>query len=540
MIAAGCAALPGPLERASTAALAGRAEQAIAEESADTSDAPQVRGDPATQAKPNLPDQPSERDLAFMTRYRFTADHVGYLVFDPADGRVLASRNANRPFMPASIAKVPTTVMALEVLGPDHRFITRLMATGPVRAGVLDGDLYLVGGGDPLLEPLDLARMANRLKAQGIRRITGRFVYDESLLIGRPQIEQSQPEDAGYNPGLGALSVAFNRIRLRWRRGGAAGGLVVEAVSHSDRSEVPLDNVTVRRAPYRKDAWQAFYYDGQSVGARPGPRWLIDPRQGPEGSAWLPVKRPGAYTAEVFRRLAAVRGMALPQPVPGVVPDRARLLTHHRSRRLVDTVRASLKFSNNLTAELVGLASSAEIAGRPTTLSESGDVLGAWFRERAPEVDWSGFAFRNHSGLTPDSQTSPAQFAAMVRYAIAQRYGRKSYLSLVPFEGWPGNKRLRRMVRIRAKSGTMDYVRTLAGQAYVYRDRPLGFVLFINDVERRRAHDADPRRRQPWMRARARAWLRRAKALEEALVRSWMEQFGRHETRATRPASRRG
>lgn len=472
-------------------------------------------------------DRPSADDVELMTRYRFLPHHVGYLVFDLTDGRPLAWRNATAGFMPASVAKIPTTVMALETLGPEHRLETRLVSDGVVSDGVLRGRLYLVGGGDPLLEPLNLARFVARLKALGIRRVEGGFHYDDTALPGAAAIDPSQPGDVGYNPGVSALSLAFNRIRLRWRRDVASGDVTAEAVAHSDRMEVPLNNVVLRAAPYRKDDWQAFYYDGQSSGDSAGPRWLISPRMGRKGRVWLPVKHPAAQTARVLRIMAARQGIALPAPSPGAAPSSAQVLYRHESRPLMQIIEGSLKFSTNLTAELVGMSAARALAGRPASLAASAHALAEWYRARLPDQDWTGFVLANHSGLSTQSRTSPAQFAAIVDHALDQTFGGAPYRSLLPYEAWPGNKRVRRPISIWAKSGTMDYARALAGQTQISKNRPLGFALFINDLAARRDYDADPSLRVPWRRAQARSWIRRARALEEALVRSWIEQFGK-------------
>ena len=81
--------------------------------------------------------------------------NIGLLVRDAATGEVVAEWNANKSFTPASTMKIVTTATALELLGPDFRFETQVQAAGEVdSAGVLHGNLYIRGGGDPTLGSL--------------------------------------------------------------------------------------------------------------------------------------------------------------------------------------------------------------------------------------------------------------------------------------------------------------------------------------------------------------------------------------------------
>ncbi|HEX9702629.1 MAG TPA: D-alanyl-D-alanine carboxypeptidase, partial [Rhodospirillales bacterium] len=110
---------------------------------------------------------------ALIERRRLAGARVGYLLIDLKTGATLAARNENDLFIPASTAKVPTMVAAMNILGPNYRFETRLLAKGDIVGGVLNGDIYLQGGGDPLLQPQDLMALAQRLKDAGIGSLSG-------------------------------------------------------------------------------------------------------------------------------------------------------------------------------------------------------------------------------------------------------------------------------------------------------------------------------------------------------------------------------
>lgn len=142
----------------------------------------------------------------------------GYLVMDALTGEVLAARNQDDLFIPASLSKIPTTVVALAAYGAERRFETRLLADGAVVNGVLEGDLHLVGGGDPSLQTQDLWKLANRLAGSGIRRVDGRFTYYSATVPETTRIDRAQPAGLHYNPGVGGLNIDYNMRRIHGRR----------------------------------------------------------------------------------------------------------------------------------------------------------------------------------------------------------------------------------------------------------------------------------------------------------------------------------
>ncbi len=109
---------------------------------------------------------------------------MGILVVNPATGDTLFSRNAGKLFMPASNQKIITGSIALTLLGPDYRFKTAFVSRGVVRDSMLDGDLIVIGRGDPTVSNRAqqgnamswMARIADSLTARGIKRVNGALV----------------------------------------------------------------------------------------------------------------------------------------------------------------------------------------------------------------------------------------------------------------------------------------------------------------------------------------------------------------------------
>lgn len=188
------------------------------------------------------------------------------VALDLASGEVVFRRQASRSLAPASTEKLPLTYSLLIALGPDFRIETTARAHGVVSGGVLRGDLYLVGGGDPSLWRPGLAALARQVSDAGIRRITGRLIGDESLFDTRRTAPGWRPSFyISECPPLSALIVARAHYRDHVtadpalaaallfrdelvRRGVTVAGVVATGAAPTTAEQVAI----LRSAPLRK------------------------------------------------------------------------------------------------------------------------------------------------------------------------------------------------------------------------------------------------------------------------------------------------
>lgn len=154
-----------------------------------------------------------------------------------AGGATVAAVNADQRMVPASNLKLITTGTALATLGPDYRFKTAIGYTGTIENGVLNGDLYIIGGGDPTIAGDDIASLpmevtfrswSTLLKKAGIESINGRIVGDSRAWEGYLEYGDWTYEDIGtyYGTGAGALCFYKNAIDLQVAAGEAEGAPV--------------------------------------------------------------------------------------------------------------------------------------------------------------------------------------------------------------------------------------------------------------------------------------------------------------------------
>ena len=172
---------------------------------------------PQASLPPSVPELGLQKPMAFLTKLEQTGEapegEYGYILLDAESGQVLSESNADNPMPPASIAKMLATIAILETKGPSGSFRTSLLADGSISGGVLNGDLHLVGTGDPSLDRSDLNGLARRLASAGVRKVNGRFFYHGDALPEVSIIDPNQSVGAVYNPGISALNLDRNEHR---------------------------------------------------------------------------------------------------------------------------------------------------------------------------------------------------------------------------------------------------------------------------------------------------------------------------------------
>lgn len=467
----------------------------------------------------HLPKSSLKPAAPFLNESGLPSDQTGFILYDPATGTIITSSNRHTPFIPASTTKLITALAGLETLGEDYTFSTILAHSGFIRKGVLHGDLYLVGSGDPGLSASHLMTMIEKMKEKGIRKIRGSFIYDQGAFEVRSRIEKEMSDDRSYNTGIGPLSLDYNRIFAWW--------------DLRDKNEKKLyltpglANLKVRQGSEKLEETMTFKPREKMddtiwvMTSEPRKKW---------GSARLPVKRPGLHTAAIFRLLASHQGIELSSPREGTLPDKHGILAEHGSRPLLEYMDTMLTYSSNIMAEMILLKTVSSYLGRSSTLTEGGLFLESFCKERIKGIDWSGLHMVNGSGLTSANRISPEQMLAVLMYASRSRYGEKRFFSLLPLSGWEWSliSRLNHpdeVFRIQAKTGTINYALGLAGTLRGKSGKEYLFSLFVTDYGKRKAFETSKEHRSLKQTRIINAWISDRKKKMDRLLRLWIDSF---------------
>ena len=436
---------------------------------------------------------------------------VSIAVADVRSGTLLEGVNATSGQPPASVSKALTALYALEVLGAEHRFQTRILADGPISNGVLRGDLYLAGGADPTLDTDGLADLAARLKEAGVREVRGAFrVYDGALPFVR-SIDPGQPEHVGYSPAVSGIALNFNRVYFEWKRSGEGYALSMDARTERYRPEV--QSARMRLADRRMPVYSYSERNGVD-------EWSVARSAlGRDGGRWLPVRAPGLYAGDVFRTLARSQGISLKEAkVARTLPRDAKVIGQVFSKPLRVILRDMLKWSNNLTAEMVGMAATRARGGAPNSLKASGRAMSNWAKSR---FGMNTVDLVDHSGLGDESRMS-AQELVQTLVQVRKRGVLRPILKPIAIRDEQGRVVRNHPIKVDAKTGTLNFVSGLGGYMTTADGTELAFAIFSADTDIR----ARIQRQDREVPQGARTWNGRAKRLQQALIKRWDQLYG--------------
>jgi D-alanyl-D-alanine carboxypeptidase/D-alanyl-D-alanine-endopeptidase (penicillin-binding protein 4) len=413
-----------------------------------------------------------ERELQ---RARVPDGAVAVLLQEAGSGRTLLAHNAQAPMNPASVAKLLTTLAALDQLGPAWTWATPVWLNGPVDGGVLDGSLHVQGSGDPKLVVERVWLLLRRVMAQGVREIRGDIVLDRSAFAPAAGHPADFDGDATrpYNVRPDALLLNYKAVTYTFVPDAGRG--VARVLAEPALAGAPGD-ATVRLSAGPCDDWRGAL---KASFAEPARVRFAGSYPGACGEQRWPVADadPASYNARLIEALWRDMGGRLGgRVIDGPAPAGAKPSFEHRSPPLAEVVRDINKFSNNVMAEqlLLTLVRQREPA-QPATAEAGRTLLRDWLVERTGPLP-PGVQIDNGSGLSRQTRLTAALLARLLQQAWA-RATMPELLSSLPVTGLDGTLRRSRASAGRAhlKTGSLNDVAAIAG--YLLSDSGQRYVL---------------------------------------------------------------
>ena len=427
----------------------------------------------------------------------------GIHVVNLKTGRVVFELNANEKFTPASNTKLFSTALALERLGPSYRFTTTLRSDqGPDANGVLQGDLRIVGGGDPTLSgraypyqkdpdptnPLEpMEQLVEQLVQRGVREIRGDIAGDDRLYVWTPYPEGWTLDDSiwDYGAPVSALPFNDNTFTISLRPGREAGAL---AVVSTNPPSLPflIDNRVETSAN-----GEAKVQLDRIPGSRQVRLYGKMPLQSSGSKEILAVDDPALYAAYVLKDVLTRRGIRVLGEAVAVHRWRKEEsfpinegmeLARRTSPPLIEIAQVVNKVSQNLHAELL-LREVARMrrseATREAGLKEMEEFL------TEIDADPKSYHFEDGSGLSRRTLIAPATITRLLTHMSSRTYA-DEWDSLMPIAGEDGTlalrfERARNASLIHAKTGTLATASALSGYVTTKKGARLAFSIIANN-----------------------------------------------------------
>lgn len=389
-------------------------------------------------------------------------------VRDLRSGEVLFDHAGDVPRNPASTQKLLTSAAAIELLGPDYRFETRLHRRG--------GVVYLVGEGDPSLLLDDIYNMLSESHLELDPEPVHTIVVDDTAFSDvrfGPGYDANGP-DPSYLAPSSACSANFNTVEVVVSS--SKDGANIQVTPRS--TAVTIDDRTSRRGgPLRVLTRPSSNGKGTVVVVHGRP-----PKVGKTQTIRRRVLTPSYFTGGILANLIAeLRDQPPPRVVRGSLLPDAPLRATHKSRRLVSVLRSALTFSNNFTIEQVLRTLAWRATTNPGTWAEGISILERYWRAIGGDDDQ--LVIVNGAGLSSQGRIDAQGLVSIIERI--QRPGTRAHL-LVSSMARPGAEgTLRSRLTdlgpvVIAKTGTLSRSSALAGMVLDQDGaRPLGFAVLV-------------------------------------------------------------
>lgn len=403
---------------------------------------------------------------------------ISALIINLDNHETLARITPWQRLIPASVTKLYVAAATLQRWGPNHRFTTKLLTNGSVQNGVLKGDLVFLGAGDPDFDHARLWRLIAQLRQQGIQRVTGNIIINQSLFgdvecVTIDRCEARKHSRDSYDAPLSSAGVDFSTVPV--------------TVYPADEPGKPA-NVTLM-----PPAMSGFEIASQVETESTGKTTAIQARRTriptgnhirlsgqiavdhPPESLYLSVSHPARYTGRMLQALATMSGITITGDirVTSQHPDKSLApIASIQSPALITQLRGMLMYSNNYMADTLTLdlaAYSDWTSNRPLSLTNASQILEELaYRANQEAADWlppkpdsiKPMAIHSGSGLTFSNQLAASDIVALLTYMHGQADLFTLYASLLPTPGFSLDSRLQNSsiawsTRVRAKTGTL-------------------------------------------------------------------------------------
>ena len=407
-----------------------------------------------------------------LVRAGISQDSFTFLLADEQNNPLIA-HNVNKQFNPASIMKLITTSAALDLLGPNFKWETKLLLSVAPNENYT-GDIFIKGSGDPFFLIKDLRNLLRTLKVLGIKNITGNFVLDNKIFalkkFDRGKFDGKPLET--YNVGPDGLLLNFFASEV--------------VFSSSPSSKIKLDifpppkkNIKVRLQPTNKSCKYSRINPKKSSGNIVFLGYIGKCIYLKKNFALYDAK--DYWVSSLFFLLNELNVKFSGNIVYGESPVNNELTFIHKSKPLSDIIKSINKYSNNVMAENLYHTLAHNIKSEDNEIKKSKDLINLYLKDNTKSFD---FYIDNGSGL---SRKTKLTSNLIVNLLIAQykKVTFTEFYASLPIAGLDGTLSeeeifLRENKSFRFKTGSLNNVRAMAGVILERNKKPFFLCYIIN------------------------------------------------------------
>ncbi|MGE5085911.1 MAG: D-alanyl-D-alanine carboxypeptidase/D-alanyl-D-alanine-endopeptidase [Bacillota bacterium] len=407
-----------------------------------------------------------------------------YASVGEGDGRkVVIDINGQRTLIPASITKIATASAVLANFPPGYKFKTQLWTTGDVKAGVLKGNVYLKGGGDPSFVSENMWFLVNAFLRTGIKRIEGDIIVDDSLFdkMRYDISRQKERVDRAYDAPVGAMSFNWNSVNIFVRPGksGEEAKVMIDPENEYIRLVNKAKTIGGSDNKLIVDRKEDSKFDGDVIHVGGGIG-----KNNKEIVVFKNIMQPDLWSGYNLKAFLEQRGVSVTGSIKtGVTADSAALAAESESKAIEQILADMNKFSNNYVAEMLTKNLGTLKKQKGVTLADGMSVINEHIQSL--EIPKDQMTLLSPSGLTRENKMSAFAMWKVLQHLRNDFRVQPEFLTSLPIAGIDGTlkKRMKGSTAerwVRAKTGYINNVVSLAGYAGLEDGRVVTFTFIYN------------------------------------------------------------
>jgi D-alanyl-D-alanine carboxypeptidase/D-alanyl-D-alanine-endopeptidase (penicillin-binding protein 4) len=417
---------------------------------------------------------------------------VGVIVQSMQTGKILFQKNANRHFTPASTLKIVTATAALSFLGGNYQYTTQIYATNKISHGVLNGNLIIVFSGDPTLTSHNLSQLITKLRHIGLTRIQGNIFINNLIFDKIDAAPGWMWDDMNFCWSAPANAIMLNHNCFHfYLESGKNPGDKTTLLFANRLHYISIDNKTVTKSdkanlcPLTLTANNTNHYTLTGCATPDQSKLLMD----------VAIHNPTLYATKLITHLLQKNHIQLSGHIlVGTTKQKSFFLVEHKSKPLRIIITTMLKNSDNLIANSL-LRKIGAIYFQQQGNWRNGVNAVLLVLQQKTGIDPATFTMVDGAGISRYNMITPLQLSHILNYDYHNFSINPEFIVALPIAGVDGTLHKHHYTdhpgiyavnpdivgKLRAKTGTMKNVVSLAGFLQTKQGHILSVVIIINN-----------------------------------------------------------